>query len=203
MRLIPKDEGFFELFDQLADRVVVASELLHQLFAEPGRLAHYAAAIKDVEHQADQITHTIMERVDRSFVTPLDREDIHALATRLDTVIDLIDGSARRAVVFNIRECPQEAVGLAALVERAAGHLQQSVRGIKTPKIVFARMRDVKKIEEEGDLLYATALTHLFSGTPDPIHVIKWKELLDHLEHALDEAEDVANVLESVAIKNS
>lgn len=203
MRLIPKDEGFFGLFDQLADRVVAASELLHQLFAEPARLAHYAAAIKDVEHQADQITHNIMERVDRSFVTPLDREDIHALATRLDTVIDLIDGSARRAVVFNIRECPQEAVGLAALIERAAGHLQQSVRGIKEPKIVFARMRDVKKIEEEGDLLYATALTHLFSGTPDPIHVIKWKELLDHLEHALDEAEDVANVLESVAIKNS
>jgi hypothetical protein len=203
VRLIPKDEGFFGLFDQLADRVVASSELLHQLFAHPERLAHFAAAVKDVEHQADEITHGIMERVDRSFVTPLDREDIHALANSLDNVIDLMDGAARRAVVFDIRECPAEAVGLAALLERAAGHIQQSVRGIKTPKVVFARMRDVKRIEEEGDALYAAALTKLFLGNPDPLHVIKWKELLDNLEHALDEAEDVSNVLESIAIKNS
>ncbi|HYV99285.1 MAG TPA: DUF47 family protein [Gemmatimonadaceae bacterium] len=203
MRLIPKDEGFFGLFDQLADRVVAASQLLHQLFANPDRVAHFAAAVKDVEHQADQITHGIIERVDRSFVTPLDREDIHALASSLDNVIDLIDGAARRAIVFGIKDTPPEAVGLAALIERSAGHLQQSVRGIKSSKVVFARMRDVKKIEEEGDILYSTALRNLFSGTPDPIHVIKWKELLDNLEHALDEAEDVSNVLESIAIKNS
>ena len=203
MRLIPKDEGFFKLFDQIADCVVSSSGLLHQLFAQPARLAHFAAEIKKVEHDADVITHTIMQRIDRSFVTPLDREDIHGLATSLDNVVDLMDGAARRAVVFDIRECPAEATGLAALLEQSARHIKEAVTGIKNPKLVFARMRDVKRIEEEGDALYARALTNLFAGTPDPIHVIKWKELLDNLEHALDEAEDVTNVLESISIKNN
>ena len=203
MRLIPKDEGFFPLFDQLADQLVECTKLLHQLFAEPSRLAHFAAAIKKVEHDADEITHAVMERVDRSFVTPLDKEDIHKLANCLDNVIDLMDGAARRAVVFDIRACPDEAVGLAALLIQAAAHIRESVRGIKDPKIVFARMRDVKKIEQEGDALYVVALTKLFAGNPDPLNVIKWKELIDNLEHALDEAEDVTNVLESIAIKNS
>ena len=203
MRLIPKDEGFFPLFDQLADQLVECTKLLHQLFAEPARLAHFAAAIKKVEHDADEITHAVMERVDRSFVTPLDKEDIHKLANCLDNVIDLMDGAARRAVVFDIRVCPDEAVGLAALLIQAAAHIRESVRGIKNPKIVFARMRDVKKIEQEGDALYVVALTKLFAGNPDPLTVIKWKELIDNLEHALDEAEDVTNVLESIAIKNS
>ncbi|HKS06466.1 MAG TPA: DUF47 family protein [Gemmatimonadaceae bacterium] len=203
MRLIPKDEAFFPMFDQLADRVVESSRLLHQLFAEPARLAHFAAEVKRVEHEADELTHSIIERVDRSFVTPLDREDIHELTTNLDNVVDLMDGAARRAVVFDIRQCPPEAVGLAALLEDASRHIQEAVRGIKDPRLVFACMRDVKKIEEQGDQLYSKALTNLFAGTPDPIHVIKWKELLDHLEHALDEAEDVTNVLESISIKNS
>jgi predicted phosphate transport protein (TIGR00153 family) len=203
MRLIPRDEGFFALFDQLAEKVVAASTILHKLFAEPSRLSQHADELKDVEHQADQITHGIMKRIDRSFVTPLDREDIHALATSLDNVVDLMDGAARRAVVFDIRECPEEATGLTKLLEQSARHIQDAVRGIKDPKLVFSRMRDVKRIEEEGDQLYAQALRKLFAGSPDPLHVIKWKELLDNLEHALDEAEDVTNVLESISIKNN
>jgi predicted phosphate transport protein (TIGR00153 family) len=203
LRLLPKDEGFFALFDQLADCVVASSDLLHQLFATPARLAHFAGEIKRVEHSADTVTHQIMERIDRSFVTPLDREDIHALGNSLDNVVDLIDGAARRAVVFDIRTCPPEAVELAALLRESAAHIQEAVRGIKNPRLVFSRMREVKRIEESGDQLYAKALTNLFSGTPDPIHVIKWKELLDNLEHALDEAEDVTNVLESISLKNS
>ena len=203
MRLIPKDDGFFQLFDQLADKVVASSELLHKMFANPAQLAHFAAEIKKVEHEADEITHSIMERVDRSFITPLDREDIHALANSLDNVVDLMDGTARRAVVFGVSVQPDEAVLLAALLEKAGVHIKAAVRGIKKPALVFERMREVKKIEEEGDALYGVALSKLFAGTPDPLHVIKWKELLDNLEHALDEAEDVTNVLESISLKNS
>ena len=114
-----------------------------------------------------------------------------------------MDGAARRAVVFQIRECPPEATGLAVLLEQSSRHIKEAVSGIKDSKLVFARMRDVKRIEEEGDALYAKALTNLFAGAPDAIHVIKWKELLDNLEHALDEAEDVTNVLESISIKNN
>jgi predicted phosphate transport protein (TIGR00153 family) len=203
VRFLPRDEGFFALFDQLADCVVEASRLLHKLFAEPERLAENAASVKQVEHAADELTHEVMQRLDRSFVTPLDREDIHELANTLDTVVDLMDGAARRAVVFGIGQPPQEAVELAALLQRAALGIQQAVHGIRDPKLVFARMREVKRIEEAGDQLYAQALTRLFAGTPDPIYVIKWKELLDNLEHALDEAEDVTNVLEAISLKNS
>ena len=130
MRLIPRDEGFFVLFDQLAEKVVAASAILHRLFAEPSKLAQHAAELKEVEHEADVITHGIMQRIDRSFVTPLDREDIHALATSLDNVVDLMDGAARRAVVFDIRECPAEATGLTKLLEQSARHIQDAVRGI-------------------------------------------------------------------------
>lgn len=203
MRLIPKDEGFFALFDELADCVVTSSKLLHQLFAEPARLAHFAAEIKKVEHQADEITHRIMQRIDRSFVTPLDREDIHALATSLDNVVDLMDGTARRAVLFDIKDSPVEAKELSALLEQAGHHIHEAVIGIKDPRLVFACMRDVKRIEEQGDQVFERALRTLFTGTPEPLHVIKWKELIDNLEHAIDEAEDVTNVLESISIKNS
>ncbi len=114
-----------------------------------------------------------------------------------------MDGTARRAVVFGVSVQPTEAVLLAALLEKAGVHIQAAVRGIKKPKLVFERMREVKRIEEEGDQIYAQALANLFRGTPEPLHVIKWKELLDNLEHALDEAEDVTNVLESISLKNS
>lgn len=203
MRFLPKDEGFFALFDKLAECVVESSGYLHRLFADSGRLAEYAAEIKRVEHAADKLIAEVMDRLDRSFVTPLDREDIHALANRLDTVVDLMDGAARRAVVFGIGQPPQAAVQLAALLERAGTCIQQAVNGVRKPKQVFASMREMKRIEEEGDIIYANALRDLFAGTPDPIHVIKWKELLDNLEHALDEAEDVTNVLETISLKNS
>jgi predicted phosphate transport protein (TIGR00153 family) len=203
VRFLPKDEGFFALFDRLADCVVESSRLLHRLFAEPARLAEHAAAVKKVEHAADDLTHEVMERLDRSFVTPLDREDIHALANRLDNVVDLMDGAARRAVLFGVGQPPPAAVQLAALLERAGASILQAVHGIRDPKLVFSHMREVKRIEEEGDQVYARALQDLFAGTPDPIHVIKWKEVLDTLEHALDEAEDVTNVLETISHKHS
>ena len=180
-----------------------SSVLLRQLFEEPAKLSFFAGEVKRVEHTADGITHEIMKRIDRSFVTPLDREDIHALGKSLDNVVDLMDGAARRAIVFDIKECPPEAIGLAELLEKSARHIKEAVTGIKNSKLVSEKMRSVKLIEEEGDALYARALTNLFAGKPDAIHVIKWKELLDKLEGALDEAEDVANVLESISLKNN
>lgn len=203
MRLIPKDEGFFDLFDGLADRMVRSAALLNELFNEPNRVDHFAGQIKELEHEADEITHEIMLRLDRSFVTPLDREDIHALATALDNVVDLMDGTARRCQMFHLADRREPAKQLTAVLQSATGLIKEAVHKVRQPQEVARIARDIKKLEEEGDALYSSAVGALFEGTPNALEVIKWKELYDNIEHAIDEAEDVLNVLESISIKNS
>ena len=203
MRLIPKDEGFFELFDSLAVKMTKSSALLDELFNEPNRLHHFAAEIKKIEHEADDITHEIMNRIDRSFVTPLDREDIHLLATRLDTVVDLMDGTARRATMFHLADRREPAKQLTNVLMRATHLIARAVKELKNPSVVATIGREIKLLEEEGDALYSAAVGALFEGTPDALDVIKWKELYDNIEHAIDECEDVLNVLESISLKNS
>ena len=203
MRLIPRDEGFFVLFNELAKRLKEAAQLLNRLFAEPERLDHYVAAIKVVEHQADVLTHDVRARIDRSFVTPIDREDIHLLATVLDDVIDLIDGTARRAAMFHIAESRDPARRLSETIALAANHIETGVAAIKKPTIVATSSREIKKLEEEGDAIYQEAVGELFRGRPDALEVMKWKELYDTLERALDSCQGVGHVLESISLKNS
>ena len=164
----------------------------------------YATQIKLIEREADNITHDVMNRIDRSFVTPLDREDIHGLTTALDTVVDLIDGTARRALMFNVTDRRDPAKALSALIMRAAECIVSAVKQLKDPKAVAQAARDMKVIEEEGDAVYSDAVGALFrQPNADALDVLKWKELYDNLEHALDECEDVLNVLESISLKNS
>lgn len=202
-RLIPRDEGFFELLSRLSSKVTDSANLLCELFSEPERLDHYAGSIKDVEHQADDITHEIADRINRSFVTPLDREDILRLASELDNVVDLIDGTARRAVMFHIKGTREPARQLAEILTRCAGQLAHGVREIKNAQSVTRVSRDVKRLEEEGDALYHQAVGGLFNGAPDPIEIMKWKELFDTLERAIDQCQTVGIVLESISIKHS
>ncbi|HET7583583.1 MAG TPA: DUF47 family protein [Gemmatimonadaceae bacterium] len=203
MRLIPRDTVFYTMFADLAERLVRASRLLRELLAEPARLDRLITGIKQVEHEADEITRDIINRIDKTFVTPIDREDIHLLASALDNVIDLVDGTARRAAMFHLTEVREPARRLADVLVRSADTLAESVAHMKEPKFVAERSRTVKQLEEEGDALYHEAVGALFAGTPDPLEVIKWKEMYDVLERALDECEDVANVLESIALKHA
>jgi uncharacterized protein Yka (UPF0111/DUF47 family) len=201
-RLIPKDQQFFEMFSDLARRVTAAARLLDKMMAEPQNLQQHVAAIKDLEHEADVITHSVIARIHKVFVTPIDREDIHLLVQELDDVIDLIDGCARRAQMFQIREVRPGGRKLSEVLVRATEAIEWAVTSMKQPKIVETRSREVKKLEEEGDALYNQAVGDLFAGTTDALEVIKWKELYDTMERALDQCEDVANVLESITIKN-
>jgi predicted phosphate transport protein (TIGR00153 family) len=203
VRLIPRDEQFFDLFSQIAQRITSSAELLAKLFAHPERLDEYVAAIKALEHEADGLTHQVNLRLDKSFITPLDREDIHALASRLDNVVDLIDGTARRAQMFRIKECREPAGRLADVLVRSAKEIGVAVAGMKQQKVVAASAQKIKALEEEGDAEYHAAVGVLFDGRTDAIEVMKWKDLYDTLETALDECEDVANTLESIALKNS
>jgi hypothetical protein len=204
VRLIPKDEGFFELFDQLSSKLTRSAQVLDQLFTDPNRLDFFSTQIKIIEREADDIVHEVMNRLDRTFVTPLDREDIHLLASSLDTVVDLMDGTARRVLMFNVTDRREPSKALAGLLVQAADVIADGVRHIKTPREVVEAARAMKVIEEEGDGIYSDAVGALFrQPNADPLEVLKWKEIYDNLEHALDECEDVMNVLESIALKNS
>jgi predicted phosphate transport protein (TIGR00153 family) len=202
-RLIPRDEQFFDLFNQLAGNLKTAAQLLAELFAEPQRTAELVRQIKDVEHDADQLTLSISTRIDRSFITPIDREDIHLLASRLDDVIDRLDGTARRVVMLHIDEVRAPAKQMASVVLRAADHIAKAVVSIKRPSEVATQAALIKLLEEEGDALYHEAVGALFAGKPDPIEVIRWKEIYESLEQAIDQCMGVALAVQSISLKNA
>ncbi|HEY4321774.1 MAG TPA: DUF47 family protein [Gemmatimonadales bacterium] len=204
-RLLPRDERFFELFTSLASTSVDGAQKLADLFrrTDPERW-QLVEVIKALEHDADEVTHEIVTRLDRTFITPFDPEDIHELASRLDDIMDRIDSTARRAQIFRIGEVPEGALLLCDAVYRTAVQVLSAVRAMQDgpSSAVLEACREIKRVEEEGDALYHLWLGRLFEGDHDALTVIKWKELYDTLEKTLDSAEDAANVLESVTIKN-
>ena len=206
MRLLPRDEKFFDLFTAVASYGTEAAALLRDLLkADSTHRTAIVDQIKRLEHLADQVTHEVVSRLDRVFITPLDREDIHTLASRLDDVIDIIDGTARRLHIFRAGEAPQGAILIADVIVRAVTQLQAGVAALEKNKdsTVLEACIQVKRLEEEGDSLYHEWLGRLFEGTPDPLTVIKWKEIYDNLEKTLDDIEDASNVLESISIKHA
>src|SRR5688572_21486432 len=181
----------------------VAAGLLRSMFESPDRLKHFVAEIKKVEHEADALIHEVATRLDRTFITPFDREDIYRLAQELDNVVDLIDGTARRAAMFKLRDSRPNATRLAGILHAAVVELEQSVLQMKDRRSVAEHTIAIKQFEEAGDHAYAEAVGELFEGTPDAIDVIKWKELYDTLEEALDRCQTASIVLESVSLKHS
>lgn len=203
MKLFSKDESFFDQFRQLAVHIGQAAGLLRQLFEAPAEAVRIAAEIKKVETAGDAVAAGINQRIDTSFVTPLDREDIHLLAKRLDNVIDLINGAARRVVMFRVTQPRPGGTAMADVLVRASAEILAAVGDVTKRQKMVEHGRTMKALEEEGDVLYAQAVGALFEKEEPAIEVLKWKEIFDALEHAIDECEDVSNVLESIALKNS
>jgi uncharacterized protein len=202
-RLIPRDEHFFGSFDKLAAHITTSSKLLAELFDDPPRSSEYVRAIKVVEHEADQLTHAVNERLDKTFITPFDREDIHELVSRLDDVVDLVDGASRQYEMLRITDVKPEAHELARVLVAAAAHIQTAVQAIKKPKAVSIEVDEIKRLEEEADGIYHAAVGRLFSGNPDPMDVMRWKEMFDTLERTIDHCMRVAQVLQSISLKNA
>lgn len=204
MRLLPREEKFFDLFVAVAERNKEAAQHLRDLFeAAPDRRAPQVEAIKRLEHEADQVTHEVVNRLDRTFITPLDREDIHRLASDLDDVMDAMDGTARRSQIFHLGPAPEGVRQLAEVIQRMVVVLAEGVARLKGGDDVMRFCIEAKRLEEEGDAIYHQALGRMFAIERDALEVIKWKEIYDMLERTLDESEDVANVLESISLKHA
>ena len=204
MRLLPREEEFFTLFVEVANRNKEAVEQLRLLFqAAPDRRTPHVEALKRLEHEADQVTHEVVNRLDRTFITPLDREDIHQLASDLDDVMDAMDGTARRAQIFRLGVSPQGVLRLLDVLINMMTALSEAVNRLKKGDDVMRYCVEAKRLEEEGDSIYHESLGQLFEKESDAIELIKWKEIYDNLELTLDQAEDVANVVESITIKHT
>lgn len=203
IRLLPREEEFFDLFIEVASRAEQAATLLHQLFTDtPDRAPYFVEAIKKLENEADEVTHEVVNRLDRTFITPFDREDIHLLASDLDDVVDRIDGTARRAQIFRLGKAPEGIAELCGVIRRITSEIHQAVTKLRGKDDVMQHCVEAKRLEEEGDALYHAMLGRLFDVEKDPIAIIKWKEIYDNLETTIDEAEDVANDLESIVLKH-
>ncbi len=201
-RLLPRDDQFFELFDQLAAHLATTARMLDALFGDAAHVTEHVKAIKDIEHKADLLTATVNQRIDKSFITPIDREDIHTLASRLDDVIDLLDGTSRRFQMLHITHVLPPAKQLTGVLVRATTEIQAAVSEMRQPPAVNQHVALIKHLEEEGDAIYHEAVGALFAGNPDPLDVIRWKEMYDTLERATDSCMGVAQVLQSISLKN-
>jgi predicted phosphate transport protein (TIGR00153 family) len=200
--LIPKEVRFFELFDQQSEHIIKAAGILYELvhnFADARAKAH---AIKEVEHQGDQITHEIVKRLNTTFITPIDREDIHALATRLDDVLDFIEAAAERLVVYRIKEPTSAGRAMAEVIVKTAHSMDRAIKCLRTMDPGFHEHAvEVNRLENSADALLRDSLAALFEEQGDPIEVIKWKEIYETMETITDRCEDVANVIESIILK--
>ncbi|MCX8037924.1 MAG: DUF47 family protein [Candidatus Sumerlaeia bacterium] len=206
MRLFPKSEDFFQYFDASANYILEASELLHQMVTQANRSVEIAKRIKELEHKADGVTHETMGKLDTTFITPFDREDIHHLICRLDDVIDNIDVAASRIVLYEVETPSRELELLTTLLLKAAAATKSAVSKIKNLRLSQETMQeiiDINRFEDEADQVHRSLIAALFKNEKDPIRVIKLKDVYEHVENALDRCEDVANVLEGVIVKNA
>ena len=207
-RLIPVSEGsqLFDLFEQHAERTREAAGLLAAIIRDGADPERHAELVKMAEHAGDEITHTVIERLHQTFITPIDRGDIHELISRMDDVLDLVEASSERIWLYDIRTMDADARDLADVLEKAVVEMGAAVRGLRDLKDrprLLGHCTEINRLENVGDQLLRRAMARLFRESSDPIHVIKWKEIYDYLENAIDRCEDVANVIEGVALEYS
>ena len=202
-RLIPREERFFDDFVALAEQIRVGAALLEEMLAPERPIWDKADEIKEVEHKCDFITHEIIQRLHRTFVTPLDREDIHTLARTLDDVMDAIDASAAVVRLYQIDRVRPDARELARLVAISAEQVVIAMKALERRHGVAEPAVEINRLENEADRAHQNAVRRLFEEEQNPIAIMKWKEILDFLEAATDRCEDVANVVEGVVVKHA
>lgn len=204
--LIPKEEKFFELFESQAAHGVAAAKVFRELALKWTRDTGPFDRLRDIEHEADITCHEIYDRLNRTFVTPFDREDIRELASELDTVVDLIESVGQRMRLYQIEASNEDLVRMADVLWQCTETVRKAVAELKTPeksRRVFDYCIEVNRLENAGDQALGAAIGRLFQGKPDPLEVIKWKEIYETVEQAIDKCEDVAHTLETILVKQA
>jgi predicted phosphate transport protein (TIGR00153 family) len=202
LNFIPREEKFYSDFQALADELQRGARLLEEMMAPPKPVWGKADEIKEVEHKCDFLTHGIIQRLNRTFVTPLDREDIHALARSLDDVMDAIDAAATLVRLYRLDTVRFGVRELAENITSCTKEVRLALDALELHKGVTAHAVEINRLENEADRTHQEAVRRLFEDEKDPLAVMKWKETLDLLEAATDRCEDVANVLEGVVVKH-
>lgn len=203
LRLIPREESFYDLFAKNAQNMVNCAELLQDIVVNFDNVEAKARRLHDLEHEADEVTHEVMRRLNTTFVTPLDREDIHKLASILDDVIDHMDAAADLLVLHNIDKPLSEMQAQADLLVQASRTTEEAIRKLPDFRNLSSYWVEINRLENEGDRVYRQAVADLFSGDFKAMDVLKWTNIIDELEAAMDELEDVANTIESIALKQA
>jgi predicted phosphate transport protein (TIGR00153 family) len=201
--LLPKEENFFLLFEKASDNLVAGAKLFQDFMDRYENVEEKAQKLKDVEHQGDLIIHEIVEKLNRSFVTPIDRDDIHSLASGLDDVLDSIEAIANRMVLFKIPSPTEPLRRMTAILIQASEQIQKAVHSLRKLDHLMVFCIEIKRLETQADEISRTLLGELFEREKDPIAVIKWKEIYGRMEAAADKCADIAKIIEAIVVKNA
>ena len=202
-RLLPREQDFFVLFSKQADNIQLGAKTLLQMLEHYTGVPEQVQMIKAIEHDGDDITHSILTKLNQTFITPFDREDIHELCSQLDDVIDLIDAAASRFVLYRVDVVRPGTIELVKVLVSTTAEVAAAVRDLESPEKALKHCIDINRYENESDRLCRTLIAQLFDEERDPVQIIKWKEIFEVIETAVDKCEDVANVIEGVILKSA
>ncbi len=203
VRLVPREVKFYAMFTEMAQNATEGARLLTDILRDDTDVANRVQRLKAIEHRGDDLTHELLTKLNQTFITPFDREDIHKLATSIDDVLDFVWGAGERLVIYKISSPPPAAADLASIIVRQCEELTAAVSLLEKNQRLVPHLVEINRLENEADLVSRGAIGALFECEHDPISLIKNKELFEVLERATDKAEDAANVLEAVVLKST
>ncbi len=202
-RFMPHDGDFFVLFQKQAENIVSGAHAFTKMLEHYTGVPEQVQIIKAIEHNGDEITHQIFRKLNRTFITPFDREDIHELCSTMDDVIDLIDAAASRFVLYRVDAIRAGTIELAKVLASATSELSSAIHAMESPDKALQHVIEINRLENESDRICRTLIAQLFEEERDSVQIIKWKEIFEVIETAVDKCEDVSNVIESVILKNA
>ena len=205
MRLIPREEKFFDLFEELAGKIEEGGNLFVEMLENYSTSDPKLVKLKEIEHEADIITHNTYEKMHKTFLTPLDREDIYALVNKMDSILDMIEASAIRMSLYKVKAPRQAIVDQMKVLNEAIRKVKiivHALRDMKNARMILDACVEINTLENEGDYILRTTMANLFEHEKDPIELIKWKEIFERIEEAIDVCEDVSNIVEGIVLKH-
>jgi hypothetical protein len=205
-RFLPKETSFFDFFEQHAALTIEGTKEFLSLVTTGANIGAKCRRISDIEHETDTITHRCVEALHKTFITPIERDDIYRLITKMDDIMDFVEAASERIALYEMTEMTSEIRDLADCLHRATVDVEQALRGLRNLKdtsLILKKCVDINRLENEGDAILRRALARLFKEEKDPIVIIKWKEIYENVEAATDRCEDVANIIEGVVLENA